>query len=366
MRLRIRTSCLQISGFLIAFCFVHLFNQLRHLANIPYPDEAAGPCRVPHLELWLPELQGSSPPKDLDCNLNGLRFTIEKARGFVKLDDLLPHAAWLEQGSLHLRPDTNAFQCDAFPIHRLDEYRSVYGDPLLDVKSGYRPSSPHFMLLCQPKTNLLASGNFSWIPDFLITQRRFYFCGSRSFNSRQRQAGNHSSPNVLLLGIDSLSRLSWQRYLPRTLSKLNEYVLQKRASIFNLYHVVGDGTTSNLLALLTGHFEDELPESRRFVSKLLKDNKGLLDSPVSSEKEYKGENRTPVDDFPWIWKEFDEKGGYATHYIEDTPNWGTFQYRLRGFGGHGTPVHSYGRPCVVAAAQDEARYGKQMGCIGSR
>ncbi|KAL5107729.1 hypothetical protein TcWFU_005103 [Taenia crassiceps] len=303
-------------------------------------------CIIPPLELWPADLNQSIDQSQnrLDCATNGLRFTIEKPR--------------LEHGILRISPKSDQYKCDALPIFRLDEYRSVYGDPLVDVKSGQFLPHPQIMLLCQPRFNFS-----EWNADLLLTQRRFYLCGSSRVTG-STLGMNSSAVNILLLGMDSLSRLAWLRYMPKTVQKLT-FLTQSRGAMFLKYHIIGDGTTSNLLALLVGFFERELPESRRFASRLLSGRGGLIETQISGDKEYKGGDRTPLDEFPWIWKEFKTNAGYATHFIEDTPNWGTFQYRLQGFGNLEPPVDSYGRPCMVAAAQDEARYGKEPGCTAS-
>ncbi|VDO12451.1 unnamed protein product [Rodentolepis nana] len=317
-------------------------------------------CLIPPLEIWPADLTQfiNQSGSEVDCSANGLRFTIEKPREKADIDKILPKRAWLDHGYLKIYPEHDGYKCDAFPIFRLDEYRSIYGDPLTDVKSGQLLSHAQSMLLCQPRLN-----GSKWDADLLLTKRRFYLCGSDPLTEPTFSA-NNSAVNVLLLGIDSLSRLSWYRYLPKTVEKFTK-LAESRGAIFRKYHVVGDGTTSNLLAVLTGYFEEELPESRRSGIKLLGGKGGLVESQISGDKEYVGIAESPLDKFPWIWTEYNQIAGYATHYIEDTPKWGTFQYRLQGFGNLKPPVNSYGRPCMVAAAFDEKYYGKQLGCTAS-
>ncbi|CDS37741.1 Protein of unknown function (DUF229) [Echinococcus multilocularis] len=345
---------------LIVLLFAYFKRDRVSLNYIESPEPTEEECVIPPLELWPADLNQSTDQSQnwLDCATNGLRFTIEKPRGTVEIDSILPKHAWLEHGMLRISPENDQCKCDALPIFRLDEYRSVYGDPLVDVKSGQFLPHPQVMLLCQPRFNFSA-----WNADLLLIQRRFYLCGSSPVINSTHGA-NSTAVNILLLGIDSLSRLAWLRYMPKTVRKLTS-LTQSRGAIFQKYHIVGDGTTSNLLALLVGLFEQELPESRRFASRLLNRLGGLMETQISGDKEYKGTNTTPLDEFPWIWKDFKAKAGYATHFIEDTPNWGTFQYRLQGFGNLEPPVDSYGRPCMVAAAQDEVRYGKEPGCTAS-
>nr|VZI51082.1 unnamed protein product [Spirometra erinaceieuropaei] len=331
-----------------------------------------GQCRLPPLEIWPSDLQQpkqEDEPSPLNCSLNGLRFVVERAADHPPAPpppSLLSVDAWLDGGVLRLQQADNSssIRCDLFPIIRLDDFRSIYGEVEEQVHDGHRPKHPHNMLLCQSESNFFPGKLFDWRTDSLLSQKRFYLCGS-SAASAVRPERQGELVNVLLLGIDSLSRLSWLRYLPRTMDLLQR-LIQHRGGIFNLFNVVGDGTTANLLALLTGFFEQELPEARRFVAEMMPGQVGLLDASLSKEG-HRGEKagKTVLDEFPWIWKEYASRGGYVTHYIEDTTNYGTFQYRLQGFGSRQTPVDSYGRPCLVAAAQDEARYGKKLGCTAS-
>ena len=82
--------------------------------------------------------------------------------------------------------------------------------------------------------------------------------------------------------------------------------------------IVGDGTTAQLCAMLTGIAERKQPEARR---------------RISSSKH--------IDDWRWIFKNYKEKG-YATMFSEDTPYLAAFNYRLHGF--KDPPTDHYTRP----------------------
>ena len=114
--------------------------------------------------------------------------------------------------------------------------------------------------------------------------------------------------NILMMGFDSMSRLAWQRSLPKTVAYLTESL---GAVVFNGYNVAGDGTTQNMLPLLTGMKMSELPEARRGHAEAIQ-----------------------VDGFPWIWDDL-KKLGYATQWSEDEliedGLGGTFTYRMLGF-----------------------------------
>jgi hypothetical protein len=110
--------------------------------------------------------------------------------------------------------------------------------------------------------------------------------------------------NVLMFGFDSVSRMTWQRKLPKSyaymMNVLDFIVLEG-------YNILGDGTPAALLPILTGKLDEELPEARR-------GHKGAK----------------PVDGHPWIWNDF-KRAGYVTHYTEDFSRVGTFTWRMVGF-----------------------------------
>ncbi|CAF1515318.1 unnamed protein product, partial [Didymodactylos carnosus] len=99
--------------------------------------------------------------------------------------------------------------------------------------------------------------------------------------------------------------------------------------IFEGHNIVGDGTTAQFTAMLTGKTELELPESRH------------------GEKGAK-----PVDNYPWIWKKLTD-AGYLTQWAEDEQHIGTFQFRLLGF--RHKPVDYYMRPFYLYAESQHFR-----------
>ena len=110
--------------------------------------------------------------------------------------------------------------------------------------------------------------------------------------------------NVAFVMLDSLSTATFERSMPETKKVLKTL---DDTLFFKGHSIVGDGTTAQLCAIFTGFNEQELPEARRGFS-----------------------GAAPVDRWPFIFKDFKNRG-YATMYLEDSPNTGTFTYRLMGF-----------------------------------
>ena len=95
--------------------------------------------------------------------------------------------------------------------------------------------------------------------------------------------------NILIIGIDSLSHANARR----TLSNAYKYLKDELGSIlFNGHSIVGDGTTEQLTAMLTGLGELEQYESRRHHS-----------------------NPRPVDGWAWIYKQLKGKKDVGRHLL---------------------------------------------------
>lgn len=141
--------------------------------------------------------------------------------------------------------------------------------------------------------------------------------------------------DILILGYDSVSRLSFKRKLPKSYDYL---INTLGAEVLEGYNIVGDGTPQALIPILTGKTEVELPVTLKRMA-----------------------NPEPVDSYPMIWKDL-KRNGYVTAWSEDQPSIGTFTYRMIGF--KEAPVDHYARPFHIVGDAEKSKH-KRL-CFGSR
>ncbi len=133
--------------------------------------------------------------------------------------------------------------------------------------------------------------------------------------SRNRTSKNaRGKPNVLIIGIDSVSLKNFKRIFPQTFNYLNN--LQDNI-IFSHMNSAGTSTIDNMIQMLTGLNRNEL-------------NKHL-------DKKF---DETFADYLPFIWDEYESRG-YLTFFQEDCPSLGIFNYLRSGF--RYFPTHFYAR-----------------------
>lgn len=145
---------------------------------------------------------------------------------------------------------------------------------------------------------------------------------ARIFNKQKddEKVSSQKPINVILLGLDSVSREDWLSNLPKS----SDFLLNKMKSrVLTRYNIMGDGTPAALIPLLTSKHENELPDT-------LKTSK----NPTHVDKAY-----------PFIWYKFKEILGYKTLFGEDWPHVGTFQYRMIGMSK--PPVDHYMRYLII-------------------
>ncbi|XP_052819463.1 uncharacterized protein LOC128245369 [Mya arenaria] len=130
-------------------------------------------------------------------------------------------------------------------------------------------------------------------------------------NPVEEESPQHLS--VILFAIDSASRSSAIRRLPKTMDILRNL----QAYDFKGHTKVGENTFPNIIPLLTGLNVSELHLPRR---------------------QY-------MDKIPFLWNNY-SKNGYTTFYAEDTPTWDTFNFNKRGF--QIPPTDHYMRPYQLA------------------
>lgn len=215
--------------------------------------------------------------------------------------------------------------CAYIPLYRGNNDFTVYeGNRIYPVMDKMPLITDFFKIDCRSKDGAIYSNIHSGIAYESSLHMRHIW------NPLPQQALGY---NVLMIGFDSVSRMSWIRMLPKTY----EYMLKEGFIVLKGYNIVGDGTPQALLPILTGKKETELPEARR----------GFV-------------NATYVDGFPWIWKAF-KNAGYVTQWAEDMQSIGTFQLRMLGF--RKQPVDHYMRLFYLEAEKYYSRFRRL--CLGS-
>ncbi|XP_075992551.1 uncharacterized protein LOC142987578 isoform X1 [Anticarsia gemmatalis] len=128
----------------------------------------------------------------------------------------------------------------------------------------------------------------------------------RSFNRNMNTHRNESTPathyNVIVMGIDAISRLNFYRTMPKTLA----YLKKKGAIELLGYNKVGDNTFPNLTPMLLGIKESDL------------------------KRTCWPDHSANFDNCPFIWQWFKEAGFY-TALGEDSAHLGTFNFAKFGF-----------------------------------
>ncbi|KOB70455.1 Uncharacterized protein OBRU01_05477 [Operophtera brumata] len=146
-----------------------------------------------------------------------------------------------------------------------------------------------------------------------IYEQYFLFAPQKKFmkhDNKAEKSMNESAYNVLILGIDGVSRLNFQRTMPNTVNLLKS----KGAMEMMGYNKVGDNTFPNLIPMLIGIKENEL------------------------KKVCLPHRKATFDNCPFIWEWF-KQAGYYTALGEDSSFLGTFNYVKVGFSN--TPTDYY-------------------------
>ncbi|XP_071143243.1 uncharacterized protein [Mytilus edulis] len=134
------------------------------------------------------------------------------------------------------------------------------------------------------------------------TQKFLFKIGIKSnvLSRQSRQFEIKDRLNILLLMIDSTSRINSLRYLPKT----RQYLIETLGAVEMMgYNKLADNTMVNMVPFLTGDYYENQP--------CLKSKHG-------------------VDNCTFIWQNYSQSG-YLTHLGEDWPGAGTFHYALKGF-----------------------------------
>ncbi|XP_060841555.1 uncharacterized protein LOC132922196 isoform X1 [Rhopalosiphum padi] len=192
------------------------------------------------------------------------------------------------------------------------------------------PKSVEYMLVtCElrPNGDKLKSTVYKDIHAMVIDK------GQRRF----RNADIPDKPSVLIISIDSLSRLNLIRSMPITYRLLETHGFMSLEG----YTKVADNTFPNVVPILTGMFVNQM-------------TKRCWNSP-----------KDEMDECPFLWKDFKNRG-YVTAYVEDEPSMGTYNFGKYGF--RNAPTDYYSRPYMLAAERylPIVKYDGMNFCLGPR
>ncbi|KAM3964776.1 uncharacterized protein ACR2FA_001168 isoform 1-T1 [Aphomia sociella] len=143
------------------------------------------------------------------------------------------------------------------------------------------------------------------IEDRLVYDDFFLFAPKKEFkvhNDKGEIDKNKTAYNILIMGIDAVSRLNFYRTMPKTVA----FLKNKEAIDLAGYNKVGDNTFPNLIPMLLGVTPEELTKT------CLPHKKATFDN------------------CPFIWEWF-KQAGYYTALGEDSGSLGTFNYIRVGF-----------------------------------
>nr|XP_053620720.1 uncharacterized protein LOC128681116 isoform X1 [Plodia interpunctella] len=179
---------------------------------------------------------------------------------------------------------------------------------------------------------------FLWLK--FISKWRGHVAGFRSTVPRPLPSpiSEELPTNILIFGFDSTARNGFIRRMPKSYRYLTE---QLHAVVLKGYNILGDGTPAALFPILTGKSELEMPDTRK-----------------------KTKNYNTASDMPFIFFKLKEEG-YRTLYFEDTPTYGTFQYRFNGF--RSQPADHYLRAFFLEEQSSKNKwwmFWKNKYCVG--
>ena len=145
----------------------------------------------------------------------------------------------------------------------------------------------------------------------------------------------HNRLNVLIIGVDSVSRLNYMRQLHKT----RKYLVHTLGAVeMSSYNKVADNTYVNLVPMFAGKYVEELP----------------WDEKKSS---------IPFDGYNFIWKNFSSRG-YRTLFAEDAPSIAIFNYLKAGF--FKKPMDYYLRPFSLAMEDHGSIWNSDHNCVGPK
>ncbi|CAK9829876.1 hypothetical protein ANTRET_LOCUS7149 [Anthophora retusa] len=231
----------------------------------------------------------------------------------------------------HFYNSSGDIDCCWRPFWRMKDEDNVitYGNECFKFNTSTVVNTEFVKIECSYNNEVIYKDYHAFVPRFRSVEEK----SKRTIASSSKT--EHLS--VLIIGIDSVSRLNFHRMMPKTVQALQHLNAVEMLG----YTKVADNTYPNLVPVLSGLSEGELHD-------LCWQNK---------EKTF--------DECPFIWKNF-SASGYRTIFGEDACSMTTFNYLKRGF--QVQPTDYYLRPFCIASEKDIGNTHKLNAnlCVGTR
>ncbi|XP_017879646.1 uncharacterized protein LOC108624680 isoform X2 [Ceratina calcarata] len=227
----------------------------------------------------------------------------------------------------HFYNDSKEINCCWRAIHRVQhEDNDVKYDTECHkfVNSATITDTEYVKVECSQNKTMVYKDVFAFLPRFPSLEKKY-----------KKKKTDYL--NVLIIGIDSVSRNNFHRMMPKTVEMLKKYGAVELLG----YTKVGENTFPNLVPVYSGLSISEL------------------------EKLCWPKRDKTFDDCPFIWQNF-SASGYRTIFAEDACSISTFNYLKRGF--RDPPTDYYLRPYCIASEKEigNTRPLNAMLCLGTR
>lgn len=303
----------------------YISNEIDDIVDENYFVKTNG-CRIVRMEVISDQIRSFFPsekekPKKIEC-------------GPPAITDSDERYLWINLTDVELKKHYNIssvdqLQCYFTSFTRLTDYSVVKNETISLIHVGQRvkiDSNENIQVFCE-------NGNQSQLyVDF------HSFFPKRADEEKSKVKDADENYNVMILGVDSVSKLNFHRMFNMT----SRTILEELEAIeLQGYNKVGDNTYPNLIPLLTGLTSEEL-------------NGACLSSNSSIY----------FDNCHFIWDDFKQKG-YGTLFSEDSALLSLFNYFKNGF--EKQPTDYYLRTMLHQMEKDVAhtKIGNYKLCLGS-
>ncbi|CAG7642277.1 unnamed protein product [Allacma fusca] len=298
----------------------------------------------------------------LNCKIVDMKPLDSSVRKHFKNKTLqsCPHAIIKKTNSRlvydETHPNFNATSCCFRKIHRISQNRNKYNMvadwqirfsrdcvQISNASNGTKLTSKFAEIQCTTRVKGKKIKFKEYIAAILPpeihtnkTKAKVEYWRGRRFDSGENdweeiKSNTSISPSVLILGIDSISRL----HMYRSLAKTKEFLDANDFVEMRGYTKIGDNTFPNMMGALGGMETNKYPCWKKKTDFM--------------------------DDCPLIWKNF-SSSNYVTALLEDSAGIANFNFMKTGF--LEEPTDYYLRPITVAYHGRLSRTQSYNGCVG--